>query len=95
VRKKAKNVFAIERREENGIVDSLISFCYDNIKMLTFFKEKTSSVMGNAPTVGEKQSNGEYDEDSIFKTTLHVDGLTRRQSVHDLIFFAGTDKARV
>jgi len=62
--------------------------------MLKFFQEKTSSIMGNGPHVGEKTPNEEND-DGIFKKTLQYDGLTRRKSANDLIFFAGTDKARV
>src|SRR5438477_561747 len=30
--------------------------------MLTFFKEKTSSIMGNGPTNGEKKSDEEHNE---------------------------------
>jgi len=63
--------------------------------MLTIFKEKTSSAMGNGPNGGEKKPNEEFDEDSIFKQTLQLDGSNRRKSTDGLIFFAGTDKARV
>ncbi len=50
--------------------------------------------MGNGPHTGEKTPNDE-NEDGIFKKALQIDGLNRRQSANDLIFFAGTDKARV
>ncbi len=51
--------------------------------------------MGNGPNGGEKKPNEEFDEDSIFKKTLQFDGSNRRKSTDGLIFFAGTDKARV
>ncbi len=50
--------------------------------------------MGNGPHTGEKTPDEEND-DGILKKTLQFDGLTRRKSANDLIFFAGTDKARV
>jgi hypothetical protein len=50
--------------------------------MLTFFKEKTSLLMGNSPT------NGEYSEEDFYDKTRIKNG-------NGLIFFAGTDKARV
>jgi hypothetical protein len=62
--------------------------------MLKIFQEKTSSIMGNGPHTGEKTPNDE-NEDGIFKKALQLDGLNRRQSASGLIFFAGTDKARV
>jgi hypothetical protein len=54
--------------------------------MLTFFEEKTPSVMGNGQNSGEKKSDAENEDD--FTTNL-------RNSANGLIFFAGTDKARV
>lgn len=57
--------------------------------MLTFFNEKTSSIMGNGPNSGEKNPNDENEDNSIFRANL------RRSSANGLIFFAGTDKARV
>ncbi len=50
--------------------------------------------MGNGPHTGEKTPNDE-NADGIFKKALQLDELNRRQSANDLIFFAGTDKARV
>ncbi len=65
--------------------------------MLTLFKEKTStsSVMGNGSNGGEKNLNKEQEEDAILRKTLQMGGLNLGQSTDDLIFFAGTDKARV
>jgi hypothetical protein len=61
--------------------------------MLTFFKEKTSSsFMGNGPTNGEQNSNEEYTNEEFFeKNSL----LNQTKNTNGLIFFAGTDKARV
>ena len=63
--------------------------------MLTCFNEKTSTLMGNGPTSGEKNSNEEFTADEFYKQTLPLEGLNRRKDANDLIFFAGTDKARV
>ena len=52
--------------------------------MLTFFEETTSPVMGNGPTNGETNPDEEY----------YQTNRTKRNG-NGLIFYAGTDKARV
>jgi len=48
--------------------------------------------MGNGPTNGEQNPDEEYTNDEFFeKNSL----LNRTKSTNGLIFFAGTDKARV
>ncbi|CAF3871830.1 unnamed protein product [Rotaria sp. Silwood2] len=51
--------------------------------------------MGNGPSNGEKKIDEEQYEDAILKKTLQLGELSRTDSTQGLIFFAGTDKARV
>ncbi len=44
--------------------------------------------MGNSPTNGQVNPNGEYSEEDFYDKTRIKNG-------NGLIFFAGTDKARV
>ncbi|CAF2162437.1 unnamed protein product [Rotaria magnacalcarata] len=62
--------------------------------MLTFYNEN-SIIMGNGQTGGEKKADGQHQEDVTIKKTLQLGEFNRRKSNENLIFFAGTDKARV
>ncbi|CAF2494573.1 unnamed protein product [Rotaria sp. Silwood2] len=62
--------------------------------MLKFYNEN-STIMGNGPSNGEKKIDEEQYEDAILKKTLQLGELSRTDSTQGLIFFAGTDKARV
>ncbi|CAF0813875.1 unnamed protein product [Rotaria sp. Silwood1] len=62
--------------------------------MLKFYNEN-STIMGNGPNSGEKKTDEEQYEDAILKKTFQLGELSRTESTEGLIFFAGTDKARV
>jgi hypothetical protein len=63
--------------------------------MLTFYKEETSSVMGNGTVIGDKKQDEEQRDDENLKKTKQLELLNRTKNADGLIFFAGTDKARV
>ncbi|CAF0782845.1 unnamed protein product [Rotaria sordida] len=63
-------------------------------EMLKFFNEN-STIMGNGSNNGEQQIDEEQYEDIILKKTLQLGELSQTESTEGLIFFAGTDKARV
>ncbi|CAF4326806.1 unnamed protein product [Rotaria socialis] len=61
--------------------------------MLTFYNEN-STIMSNGQSGGEKKADGQH-QDVMIKKTLQLGEFNRRKSNENLIFFAGTDKARV
>ncbi|CAF0896827.1 unnamed protein product [Rotaria sordida] len=63
-------------------------------EMLKFFNEN-STIMGNGSNNEEQQIDEEQYEDIILKKTLQLGELSQTESTEGLIFFAGTDKARV
>ena len=60
--------------------------------MLTCFEEKALSIMGTDPKNDETKTD---EDDVFFKNNLQLGELNQRKFSNDLIFFAGTDKARV
>lgn len=84
-----------QEEQENNNVNNAISFPMTTKEMYTFFKEKTSLHMGNNFGNEETQLNGESNENSILKKKFQFDGFDQRANGESLIFFAGTDKARV
>lgn len=94
-RRKTKHIFQYNQieRKECDCLWSIFDY-YDNIKMLSFYDEN-STIMVNGLNNSEKKASNEYHVDAISKRPSSSGKLSSRTNTSDLIFFAGTDKARV